>query len=165
MDPLMISTPRLTLTLKTPAEVLAWVDSLPPEVRGEVSPDWVARVRMTLPGDVWALTFTVADGTSGAEVGACGFKGPPDADGMVEVAYGIDADHQRKGYASEATGALVAFASARGVRVVRAHTKPDNVASQRVLEKCGFHPLGMVVDPEDGEVLRFERAGADGSAI
>ncbi len=157
MEPLVISTTRLDLRLKSPAEVLAWVDSLPPEVRGEVSPDWVARVRMTPPGDVWALSFGVADGATGGEVGVCTFKGPPDADGVVEVAYGIDADHQRKGYASEATAALVAFAFGRGVRVVRGHTKPDNVASIRVLEKCGFRPLGLVIDPDDGEVLRFER--------
>lgn len=157
MEPLVIPTPRLDLRLKTPAEVLAWVDSLPPEVRVEVSPAWVERVRTTTPGDVWSLSFTVAERSSGAEIGGCMFKGPPDADGMVEVAYGIDEPHQRKGYATELSEAMVALAVDRGVRVVRAHTKPDNTASMRVLEKCGFRPLGLVIDPEDGEVLRFER--------
>ena len=109
MDPLVISTPRLDLRLKTPAEVLAWVESLPPEVRAEVSPAWVERARAATAGDVWVLAFTVADRTTGAEVGGCAFKGPPDADGMVEVAYGIDEPHQRKGYATEMTGALAAL--------------------------------------------------------
>jgi [ribosomal protein S5]-alanine N-acetyltransferase len=129
-----------------------------------VSPAWVERARAATPGDVWSLSFTVWERGSGAEVGGCAFKGPPDADGVVEVAYGIDDPHQRKGYATEATEAMVSLALSRGVRVVRAHAKPDNRASLRVLEKCGFRPLGMVVDPEDGEVWRFERAGADGAA-
>lgn len=153
-----VETPRLTLRLKSPAEVLAWVESLPPEVRAEVSPDWVERARHAPPGDVWALGFTVLERATGAEVGGCAFKGPPDADGVVEVAYGVDEPHQRQGYATELTEALVAVAFERGVRVVRAHAKADNAASLRVLAKCGFRTLGWVIDPEDGEVLRFERA-------
>jgi RimJ/RimL family protein N-acetyltransferase len=35
-------------------------------------------------------------------------------------------------------------------RVVRAHTEPDNAASARVLEKCGFSRVGVVIDSEDG---------------
>jgi RimJ/RimL family protein N-acetyltransferase len=42
--------------------------------------------------------------------------------------------------------------------VVRAHSKPDNGPSARVLEKCGFERIGEVMDPEDGLVCRWERA-------
>ena len=42
------------------------------------------------------------------------------------------------------------------VRKVIAHTLPDGVASQRVLQKAGFRKAGEVVDPEDGLVWRFE---------
>lgn len=154
----VLNTARLRLTLQTPAESLAWVESLPPEVRAEVSPDWIARVR-TLPGpDPWACAFTIAERDTGAAVGSCAFKGPPDAAGVVEVAYGIDEPHRRRGYATEATAALAAFARGTGqVRVVRAHTKADNPASARVLAKCGFVRLGEVTDPEDGLVDRWER--------
>ncbi len=156
MSSVVIPTPRLDLVLQTPNEVLAWVESLPPADRAEVSPDWIARVRTTAPGDPWALSYTAVE-RGGASVGACAFKGPPDAGGVVEVAYGIDAPHRGRGFASEATAALVSFAFASGrVRRVRAHTKPDNAASQRVLVKCGFRPLGEVTDPEDGLVERWE---------
>ncbi|MGL6095171.1 MAG: GNAT family N-acetyltransferase, partial [Fimbriiglobus sp.] len=142
-----------------PDQVLAWIDSLPPEVRAEVSPDWIARVRATAPGYPWALSFQIVERTSGFPVGSCFFKGPPDADGVVEVAYGIKPEYSGRGFATEATAALAEFAFASGrVNLVRAHTKPDGVASSRVLTKCGFRPVGEVIDPEDGLVCRWERS-------
>lgn len=84
------------------------------------------------------------------------FKGPPDADGMVEIAYGIVPAYQGQGYATEAAAALVAFAFESGrVRLVRAHTLAANHASNHVLTKCGFASIGEVMDPEDGLVWRW----------
>ncbi|MBX7105949.1 MAG: GNAT family N-acetyltransferase [Gemmataceae bacterium] len=158
MAEVTISTASLDLLLKTPDEVLAWVESLPEEVRAEVSPDWLARVRTTPAGDPWSLQFTIIERATGLTVGGCGFKGPPDADGMVELAYGIDPAHQCRGFATEATRGLVGFAFASDrVQVVRAHTKPGNGPSQRVLTKCGFRQVGEVIDPEDGLVIRWEQ--------
>lgn len=155
----VIPTARLDLVLQTPAEVLAWVESLPAADRAEVSPDWLARVRATPAGDPWALSYAVVERATGLAVGGCAFKGPPDAAGAVEVAYGIDPPHRGRGLATEAAAGLVGFAVASGrVRVVRAHTKPGNRASERVLEKCGFRPVGEAVDPDDGPVRRWERA-------
>jgi RimJ/RimL family protein N-acetyltransferase len=162
MAAVVIPTANLDLVLKTPDEVLAWVEALPPADRAEVSPDWVARVRATPAGDPWALSFAVVERASGAAVGGCGFKGPPDPDGVVELAYGIDEPHRGRGFATEAAGALAGFAFASGrVRLVRAHTKPGNGPSARVLAKCGFRRVGEVVDPEDGLVSRWERGPAE----
>ena len=66
-------------------------------------------------------------------------------------------EHEGKGYATEAAAALVQYAQAdTKVRVVRAHTLPENNASGRVLTKCGFRRIGEVMDPEDGLVWRWE---------
>ena len=79
-------------------------------------------------------------------------------EGVVEIAYGIDPDHQGRGYATEAAAALVEFALATDtVRLVRAHTLPESNASTRVLTKCGFEHIGEHIDPEDGLVWRWER--------
>ena len=157
-----VPTPRLDLLLQTPAETLAWVESLPPEVRVEVSPEWIARVQNSEPGNPWTLGFSARLRDSGAVVGTCAFKGPPTADGTVEIAYGIAEEYRGCGYASEAASALTTFAFGAGsVRCVRAHTKIDNVASVRVLERCGFRCVGEVVDPDDGLVSRYERVIAD----
>jgi RimJ/RimL family protein N-acetyltransferase len=95
---------------------------------------------------------------SNAIVGTCGFKGPPEADRMVEIAYGVSPDQQGKGYATEAAEALTAYAFRSGnVSVVRAHTLPQPNASTRVLTKCGFRRIGEVIDPEDGLVWRWEK--------
>jgi RimJ/RimL family protein N-acetyltransferase len=159
----VIPSVRLDLVLMTPEEVIASVEALPPADRAEVSPAWLARVRGTAPGDAWALGFRVVERDGGAVVGSCGFKGPPDSDGVVELAYAIDPGRRGRGYATEAAAALAAFALADGrVRLVRAHTKSDNTASARVLTKCGFQRIGEVIDPEDGPVCRWERAPGAG---
>ncbi len=90
MASVIIPTARLDLVLQTPDEVLAWVAVLPAADRAEVSPDWVAHARATAAGDPWALSFIAVDRASGSAVGSCAFKGPPDAAGVVEVAYGTD---------------------------------------------------------------------------
>jgi RimJ/RimL family protein N-acetyltransferase len=114
-------------------------------------------VRSTPVGDPWALSYKAVERATGAVVGGCAFKGPPDAFGVVELAYSIDPPHRGRGFATEMAGALMGFALASArVRMVRAHTKPDNAASARVLEKCGFRPVGEVIDPKGGPVCRWE---------
>jgi RimJ/RimL family protein N-acetyltransferase len=162
VNSVVIPTDRLQLVLQTPQEVIASVEAMAPADRAEVSSAWLARVRETPAGDPWALGFSVMERAGGAVVGGCGFKGPPDRDGAVELAYGIDPAHRGLGYATEAAAALTEFAFADGrVRLVRAHTKTDNGASARVLLKCGFVRIGEVVDPEDGLVCRWERRRSD----
>ena len=90
-------------------------------------------------------------------IGMVGFKGPPDADGMVEIAYGIVPQFEGRGFATEAAGAATEWAFDSGVRTVRAHTKPEPNASTRVLSHCGFEFRGDAVDPADGPVWRWER--------
>ena len=95
---------------------------------------------------------------AGAVVGACGYKGPPDSEGTIEIAYGVDPSHQGRGYAKEAAAALIEFALGAGARRILAHTQPENGASAHVLAACGFERTGDVVDPEDGLVYRWELA-------
>jgi len=125
---------------------------------GEVSPKWLKQLRAARAADPWTFGFAVLMPSVGEVIGAAGFKGPPDADGMVEVAYGIVPTWQGKGCATAALNKLMAFASGNDrVHGLRAHTLPENNASTRVLMKNGFTKLGEVIDPEDGRVWRWER--------
>jgi len=127
-------------------------------VSGEVSPAWIAHLRNAPGPDPWTLGFAVVHREADRVIGSAGFKGAPDGDGVVEIAYGIVPSHEGHGYATEAARALVAFALERvDVTSIRAHTKPENNASGRVLAKCGFQHVGEVEDPEDGRVWRWER--------
>lgn len=149
---------RLRIVLQTREDLESLIDSMSGYERAQVSPDWLARMRASDAGDPWTHGFRLVLRESGSIVGTCAFKGPPD-DGIVEVAYGIDPEFEGRGFATEATRALVDFASGdAGVKVVRAHILLDARASKRVLEKCGFRYVGDVVDPEDGLVSRFDRS-------
>ena len=74
----------------------------------------------------------------GTHIGELCFKGL-DSNGIAEIGYGISEQYQHNGYASEAVKAVSEWALAQpGVNAVESETDPDNKASQRVLEKCGF---------------------------
>jgi [ribosomal protein S5]-alanine N-acetyltransferase len=149
--------PTTKLVPQTREDVRSMIDAMSPYEKAQLSAEWLARFHASADIDTWVHGFRVVHGDSGAVVGACMFKGPP-TDGVVEIAYGIDPDHQGKGYATEAAQALVAYALASGqIRMVRAHTLPDGNASKRVLAKCGFRHVGEVIDPDDGLVWRFEK--------
>jgi RimJ/RimL family protein N-acetyltransferase len=150
-------TKELRLVPRTPEEVRSQIAQMDVRERAQLSQDWLAQFDAATAGDFWVLGFTLVHEATGDVIGACGFKGPPGADGMVEIAYGIAPAYQNKGYATEAAAALVSFALASGeVRVVRAHTLENAGASARVLAKCNFEALGQVVEPEDGLVWRWE---------
>lgn len=127
-------------------------------VSDDVSPAWIAQLHEAPGPDPWTLGFAVVHRDDDRVIGGAGFKGPPDGDGVVEIAYGIAPSYRGRGYATEAARALVEFSLERvDVTSIRAHTKPGNDASGRVLAKCAFHRLGEVLDPEDGLVSRWER--------
>ena len=157
----VLDTASLRLVLETTESMLARIDALSPADRAQVSPAWLEQMR-TSPPSAWTHGFAMVDRATNAAVGSAGFKGPP-ADGMVEIAYGVDPEYQGRGYAKEAAAALVDFAFSNGdVRVVRAHTLPEKNASTSVLTACGFEFLGQVMDPDDGLVWRWELAARNG---
>jgi [ribosomal protein S5]-alanine N-acetyltransferase len=129
-------------------------------VSDDVSAEFLALLQSAPPEpDPWHFGFAIVPQGADLVVGTAAFKGPLDADGTVEIAYGIVPAFRGRGLASETAAALVRFAGRTpGVRRVTAHTLPTNPASQRVLEKCGFRCLGEVIDPSDGLVQRWERS-------
>jgi [ribosomal protein S5]-alanine N-acetyltransferase len=172
-----IETANLRLLPFTPGQLLALIEGVRPFeeliglgaaaglrdllVSDDVSPAWLQRLRAAREADPWEHGFAVVHRASRSVIGSAGFKGPPDGEGAVEIAYGIAPGFRGRGYATEAAAGLVAFAAGSDrVRLVRAHTLPAPNASTRVLAKCGFARVGDVVDPEDGPVWRWERAAA-----
>jgi len=150
-------TENLELRLQSSEQVLASIEAMSAADRAEVSPDWLARVKGSTSADPWTHGFAVVQRASGTVVGMCAYKGPPGTDGAVEIAYGINPEYQGRGYATEVARALVIFAFDSGeVRLVCAHTRPEENASTHVLTKCGFEFIGEVMDPEDGLVWRWE---------
>ena len=74
-------------------------------------------------------------------VGTCAFKGKPDKDNRVEIAYWTFEKYQGKGYGSKMCALLLEIAKAQGNVVVFAQTLPEANASTAILSKNGFrHP-------------------------
>lgn len=100
--------------------------------------------------------FFVFDRASRQVVGTCAFKAPPDAGGVVEIAYYTFPPFESRGYATAMARELTALARAKGsARTIVAHTLAEPNASTRVLERAGFRFVGEVIDPEDGRVWRW----------
>lgn len=90
--------------------------------------------------DEWVqLAVVDADGTLVGDL-AVGLE--QDA-AVAMVGYTIAPEHQGKGYATEAVGALVDRLVEAGVHRVAATLDPTNLASARVLERCGFRFTGI----------------------
>jgi len=73
-------------------------------------------------------------------VGSADFKGTPDESGAVEIGYGLGKAFEHNGYITEAVKSMCDWAlRQRGVVAVIAETDRDGLASQRILEQCGFY--------------------------
>ena len=127
----------------------------PPELYDDDARLWtLANVEAEPEHEGWWMYYLVLDGLGAREaIGVAGYKGPPDATGTVEVGYGVLPGHRRRGYATEATRALVerAFALPLVTRVI-AETYPHLEPSLGVLRGLGFALEGP--GSEEG-VVRF----------
>jgi RimJ/RimL family protein N-acetyltransferase len=116
---------------------------------------WLWRIRLAQieadPASAeWIARAAVAE-PEGVVVGHGGFHGPPDAQGVVEVAYSVAPDHRRKGYARAMLRSLLERADGDPrVSAVRASIRPDNLGSRATIAGFGFRKIGEQWDPEDG---------------
>ncbi len=80
---------------------------------------------------------------------------------QAEIAWVVGTPWQGRGYAREATSALVAWLRGRGVARIVAHVHPDHAASEAVARAAGLVPTD---ETQDGERLwlrvYFEDSGA-----
>lgn len=130
--------------------------SWPPEFHGPRTRDWMRRLITSHPDRPgFGRWYVIADGQL---VGVCGCKGPPEADGAVEIGYAIVDDKQSKGYASAAVARLLAYVAADpDVRTVDAETSHERLASQRVLLRNGFALVAENYHFSVGPLLKFRR--------
>jgi ribosomal-protein-alanine N-acetyltransferase len=93
---------------------------------------------------------------NGELVGSAAFKGKP-VNNSVEIAYGTMEDHRQKGVGTKICRQLVEISlSADPLVRITARTLPEQNYSTKILEKNNFILLGMVNDPEDGDVWEWE---------
>lgn len=93
---------------------------------------------------------------SGACVGTCGFKSPPE-NNRVEIAYFTFPEHESRGAATRMASELIRLALDKlpGVTVA-AQTLPVENASTTILKKLQFRLVGSVEHPDDGLVWEWQ---------
>jgi len=114
------------------------------QIRGGTDHRWLIRAAITRTHPVM--------------IGRVGFHAPPDANGVVEIGYEIDARHRRQGYGLECATHMIHCAEQLGcVSAIQASIAPDNEPSLRMAERLGFRRIGEQIDEIDGLEYVFER--------
>jgi len=86
----------------------------------------------------WRIRVIV-ERSSNTVVGSINLKGPPNADGDVEIGWGLNEDAGGKGYATEASAAVINWAAKQpGVATITATIPDDNYPSRRLAVRLGF---------------------------
>ena len=75
------------------------------------------------------------------------------ADTTIELGYVIAPEHQGKGFATEAVKACMTELFRMGYEHIKAGYFEENIASRRVMEKCGMHKIDFEEDIEYKGVL------------
>ena len=122
----------------------------------DVAAQWKTFMLLVHAVPPW-IGYLAVDKPSRTIVGTCAFKGGPNQEKTVEIAYFTFPDHEGKGYATAMAHALIqiALASPEAPHII-AHTLPLANASTKVLQKVGMKFVGDVIDPEDGPVWRWQ---------
>lgn len=87
----------------------------------------------------WYTMWVYAIKSTKTIVGSIACKNSPLGNKDIEIGYGINAKYGKQGYTTEAVKALTRWILQQScVQSVIAEVEKENVASQRVLQKCGM---------------------------
>lgn len=146
-----IKTKRLTLRPMSDAEIEALIERAPSDELRAAYGEMLSGCKGDPENRVWYAPWSMVLKDTQEYVGDLGFKGPVKRY-AVEIGYGVLPEYEGQGYTTEAVQAMTQWAfQQKDVVFVEAETDPENKASQRVLEKCGFAPDGTT----GGEGPRF----------
>ena len=139
----MIETERLLIRPFTAADsedlLAVWSDPANERFIGATPPESIDDLRA---GIERGMRWGVWERETGELVGDCGLFFD-EGHGEWELAYGFRRDRWGRGYATEAARACVRYGfDELGLDKIVADVDPANIASVRVLEKCGFVPVG-----------------------
>ena len=141
-----IKTKRLTLCPMSDAEIEALIERTPSDELRAAYGEMLSGGKSDPGNRVWYAPWSMVLKDAQEYVGDLGFKGPVKKH-AVEIGYGVLPEYEGLGYTTEAVQAMTQWAfQQKDVVFVEAETDPENKASQRVLEKCGFVPDGTTGD-------------------
>jgi len=115
----------------------------------------IDKINADIKNQKW-LTYIPIHIESNTLIGSCGYKGMPDKNGIVEIAYEVVESYRNNGYATEIVSKLIKIAfDDPKVTAVQAHTLAKINASVKVLKKNNFLFIEELEDEEDGPIWKW----------
>ncbi|MFI6132929.1 GNAT family N-acetyltransferase [Micromonospora sp. NPDC051141] len=149
-----------------PEVVASRVPPMPPD-RASIARRCRLAASHWLAGD--AADLTVVDAATGTPVGGCLLAYDEPATGQAMLGYSLLPEARGRGLASGTVRLVADWAFGVGVARLWAGTRPENVASQRVLERAGFRREGLLRGRLPGltgtrtDTVIFGRLASDGT--
>jgi ribosomal-protein-alanine N-acetyltransferase len=123
----------------------------------EAAIEWISQTRtwFNIDDDICQV-LAIERIEDGKLLGLVGVAAKDNLGGEVEVLFGITDLEQNKGYATEALQALSGWTFSHcKINYLVAIIKPDNIASQKVVEKSGFKYMEQRELEYDGKITIF----------
>ena len=143
------------VTLAGNWEVARWLATMPHPYTEAAGREWIARVQQD-HATGRPRRFAIALKESDRLIGGVGLDGSTgDESEEPALGYWLGEPHWGNGYAREAVAAVIDYGlRTLGMQTIRAYTDPSNLASQKVLLRCGLEQVGEI------ELIRPTRNGA-----
>lgn len=116
-------------------------------------------VRRTNAGEIGKCVYAITKAENGAFLGCCALEPHANDADTLELGYWLGEPHWNRGYATEAAHALIDMAfRTRDIVQIDARCRVTNIASRRVIQKCGFQfqGSGMVASLAMGGMMPVE---------
>lgn len=102
------------------------------------------------------IVLAIENKSNGICIGVVGVHPKYEINDEVEILYGISDNYQNKGYATEASKALIQWIFENTqLKSLVAIVKPENIPSKTVIEKLGFEYVDNKVILYDGDMCKF----------
>lgn len=151
---MMIETSRLYLIPLTANQLKLWIEDIPAlekELNCSYHAEPMEGVFLDIVKEQFEITardepnylyhsfWFLVRKTDRIVVGSADFKDLPNADGEVEIGYGLGKEFEHNGYMTEAVQAMCQWAMKQErIFHVIAETDIAGIQSQRILERCNF---------------------------
>jgi RimJ/RimL family protein N-acetyltransferase len=143
------------VTLAGNWQVARWLATMPHPYSEADGREWVVRVQQD-HATSRPRRFGIALRETDRLIGGVGLDGSTgDESEEPALGYWLGQPYWGNGYAREAVAAVVDYGlRTLGMAIIRAYTDPSNLASQKVLLRCGLEQVGEI------ELIRPTRNGA-----
>ncbi|GAK71342.1 putative acetyltransferase [Agrobacterium rubi TR3 = NBRC 13261] len=121
------------------ANIATMVSRMPHPYTAKDAADFVRRAKV---GEIGKCVYAITRMENGEFMGCCALE--PQADqNTLEMGYWLGEPYWNKGYTTEAAHALIDMAfRTRDIEQIDARCRVTNIASRRVIQKCGFQLQG-----------------------